>query len=207
MDNEQLYECLRILEKSISDVGYWSWWDSNFPDSFQLEFCGVQLWNPPLREGEPPSGTIALKFLRPVSVSFISRNLPEDLRDNWYELLHQDKLEPFAVNHNCFVINDKTGAEDLLKYLDEIKTIYGIPLEEQNLFNSEFFVCFWAGPVGAIVFAEKMEILSHRGKIELSEIPIISKKWWDYWREYWQKKGTKDELPKDYTCEVTIPAG
>ena len=165
------------------------------------------MWNPPLQEEDPPSGIIALRLLKPVSVSSITSNPPEELEDNWFELLHDDKIGPFTINHNSFVINNKIGAQDLLKYKKEIKTIYGIPLEEQDLFNSNFFVCFWAGPVGVIVFAENMEILNHQGTIEISEIPIIRKKWWNYWKEYWERKGTKDELPEDYACEVTIPAG
>lgn len=29
--------------------------------------------------------------------------------------------------------------------------------------------------------------------------------WWEYWKDYWQKRGTKDAYKEDYACEVTIP--
>jgi len=206
MNNEHMNKCFRILEESISDVGYWSWWNSDFPNLFQLEFSGVQLWNSPLQKEQPPSSTIALKFLKPVSVSFLTKNLPGELRDNWFELLHKDKVEPFAIDHNCFAINDKIKVQDLLQDKKDVKTIYGVQLEKRGLFDLNFFVCFWAGPVGVVVFADGMRIFNHFGEIEISKIPLMRRKWWNYWKVYWRKKGTNDELPKDYTCEVTIPA-
>ena len=37
------------------------------------------------------------------------------------------------------------------------------------------------------------------------EIEPLSRKWWEYWKYYWRVRGTRDALPKDYACEVTIP--
>ena len=48
-------EHISILESAISDVGHWTWWTQHFPESFQMEFGGVLLWNPPTAEGKPPS--------------------------------------------------------------------------------------------------------------------------------------------------------
>ena len=38
-----------------------------------------------------------------------------------------------------------------------------------------------------------------------SEIEDAAERWWDYWRSYWQLRGTPDALAKDWICEVTIP--
>jgi hypothetical protein len=65
-------EHLTALESAISDVGHWTWWTANLPDTFQVEFNGTQLWNPPLGEGKPPSGQIALRFRKPRRVYFLT---------------------------------------------------------------------------------------------------------------------------------------
>ena len=37
------------------------------------------------------------------------------------------------------------------------------------------------------------------------EIEPLSRKWWEYWKDYWCLRGTRDASPKDFACEVTIP--
>ena len=37
------------------------------------------------------------------------------------------------------------------------------------------------------------------------EIEPLSRKWWEYWKDYWRLRGTRDASPKDFACEVTIP--
>jgi hypothetical protein len=39
------------------------------PDRFQIEFDGTQFWTPPLEEGKPPNGRIAIYFENPFSAS------------------------------------------------------------------------------------------------------------------------------------------
>src|SRR5215475_13507012 len=63
---------LDTLAEAISDVGYWQWWAENLPQHFQVEFGGTQLWNAPMAVGEPPSGQIALRFINPKSMSFLT---------------------------------------------------------------------------------------------------------------------------------------
>ena len=29
--------------------------------------------------------------------------------------------------------------------------------------------------------------------------------WWDYWKDYYDKRDTEEAYEKDYACEVTIP--
>jgi hypothetical protein len=186
---------IKILETSISDVGYWSWWASEFPDLFQLEFGGVQLWNPPMKENQAPSGLLALRFLDPISVSTMTRNNDPDLEKNWFELIHDDEIDPFNLDHDAFVINDVSRAKKLVEEADSITTIHGTPLDD-SLYKSKSFISFWAGPVGLIVFADRMEIYNHKSKVELDEIKGMSEKWWQYHKEYWTKKVQKADFRK-----------
>ena len=50
-----------------------------------------------------------------------------------------------------------------------------------------------------------MEIVGKKGKYSEEEIEPLSRKWWEYWKDYWLLRGTPDALPEDYACEVTIP--
>lgn len=49
--------------------------------------------------------------------------------------------------------------------------------------------------------------MSHDGELSLDDVENRKDKWWDYWKEYWEKRDSENPLPKDYACEVTIPAG
>jgi hypothetical protein len=60
--------------------------------------------------------------------------------------------------------------------------------------------------VGIVIVADKMKIVSHSGEIELSKIPELHQKWWDYWKKYWEVKDSNSPLPYDPLCEITIPA-
>jgi len=50
-----------------------------------------------------------------------------------------------------------------------------------------------------------IEVVGKKGKYTEEEIGTASVKWWDYWKNYWKLRSTKDAYPKDYACEVTIP--
>ena len=41
--------------------------------------------------------------------------------------------------------------------------------------------------------------------ISEEDIKRLSKKWWDYWKDYYDKRDTEEAYEKDYACEVTIP--
>jgi hypothetical protein len=49
-------EAFEILEDAITECGYWRWWMANLPASFQVEFGGVQLFQPPPEVSRSPSG-------------------------------------------------------------------------------------------------------------------------------------------------------
>ena len=45
------------------------------------------------------------------------------------------------------------------------------------------------------------------GALTGEELETANEKWWAYWREYWKRRESSSPLPRDYGCEVTIPAG
>jgi hypothetical protein len=196
---------IEILERAISDIGVCSWWSQKLPDIFQIEFRQVLLWNPPIEDGNPPSGQIALRFIHPVHVSFLSTE-SNDISDEerWYNLLKNDKIEPINIKEETFVINNKKRTMSILKNVPNINNYYGNKFKRKYL-NANFSICFWNGETGMIVCSDNMEIYNHIGEIELSSIPQISQKWWEYWEKYWELKDKDNALPIDFSCEVTIP--
>ena len=63
---------LELLERAISDVGSWNWWTEQFPKRVQVEFVGTHLYLAEGAPGHPPVSQLALRFLEPVSVSFLA---------------------------------------------------------------------------------------------------------------------------------------
>lgn len=196
-----------MLENAIVDVGYWQWWTANLPESFQVEFGGVLLWNPPLKEGDPPSGVVALRFLNPSCVCFLRRrDHPRRVPKNWYERLHRDEIRPFEITYEAFTLTSDEQVADIVSAADSIIPFVGSKPVKTFVPKGAKFLAFWAGPVGLFVAAQSMEIFNLQGEIKPATVKAKSAKWWRYWKEYWRRKGTSDALPKDYACEVTIPA-
>ena len=195
---------LEILADAISDVGYWSWWAEKLPDVFQIEFGGSQLFFPPINPESPPQSKIAIQFRQPISVSFISRN---ENPDNfvWSQQLHNDEIEPPTCTHGDFTFTDIELMKALLEKATRIKTIYGYEPKSGAFSEEPYHLIFWCGDVGMAVASKEIRLLSREGEVAVTDIAEINQKWWEYWRMYWDKKDTSDELPKDYACEVTIP--
>lgn len=199
---------LSTLERAISDVGCWSWWTGDPAKSLQLEFSGAQLWFPPTIVGEAPSGQIALRFLRPSTVVFLSRGDRPELSDaQWPNRFQADQLGTFNVGHDTFTMTNVSLAESLISQSTRNIPLVGeLPSRiEAALASAPCWIAFWAGPVGALVIAPELEIVSHHGLVSLEEIDSIHAQWWRYWREYWKRKDSSSPLPRDYACEVTIP--
>jgi hypothetical protein len=195
---------LVILGDAIADVGSWRWWEERLPDVFQLEFGGVQLWSAPVAAGKPPNGQYALRFRRPVSVSFLTARdagVPAD----WANRLHVDKLRPFNVGHDSFVLEDRDAARAILASAARVDTRYGALPAHLDWARAPVVCAFWAGPVGCLVAARAVELIGLAGEIPLTDVPGMAQRWWEYWREYWRRKDGPEALPQDYACEVTIP--
>lgn len=197
---------LDVLADAISDVGVWTWWQSDAPEYVQVEFNGTQLWNPPVAEGKAPSGKIAIGFSNVESIGFLTFGTDE-IETNWPQLLHQDEIDYFNLNHDWFTFTDAAMIAEIIKEAAAVQTLHGAPPHEINWVASTVKLGFRAGPVGFVVAAEHMKLLSFEGEFGLNEVEEKCEKWWEYWNEYWRLKKTPLALPKDYACEVTIPAG
>ena len=193
---------LAILEDAIADVGYWRWWAEGLPTVFQVEFGGVQLWNPPTEQNGPPSGVVALRFGNPTAVAFLT-SLDAELQLDWRTALHEDRIEPFSVSHDALTFQ----SEELLReLLAGCKSEYIVGTEADLLVgDAPVKLAFRAGPVGLAVRANELTVISSSGEMSPEQIQQSSEAWWSYWREYWNRRETDDPLPKEFACEVTIP--
>jgi hypothetical protein len=57
-----------------------------------------------------------------------------------------------------------------------------------------------------VIAADRMEIITHKGTVDPESLDDLSHKWWQYWREYWNRIDSENPMPKDRLCEITIPA-
>ena len=193
-------ETLNILADAISDVGSWWCWHVG-DDMLQLEFCDVQLYDETKAEKEThTTDVLAVRFYGHVFAVFL-----DDLNDeNWHERFRDDDSILYLVDAYDMVFDDVEEAESLLNdYRNRIpvKDFSGL----ETISSAKHILCAGCGEVGFIVGGDKIEIAGEKGNYKEEEIELLSRKWWDYWKDYWHVRGTRDALPKDYACEVTIP--
>ncbi|HWI64223.1 MAG TPA: hypothetical protein VNT75_20485 [Symbiobacteriaceae bacterium] len=196
-------DAYRILEDAISDVGHWRWWAEALPGLFQVEFGGVQLWTAPASPDRPPTGVVALRFVDPSLVVFLTENQAHDVELNWPQQLHDDQLEPISISHDRFTLTSESAIAAMVK--DCALDFRVGNLQELEAGQAEVRLGFRAGPVGMVIRAKALVVLSSAGELSPDKIVEASTAWWAYWKEYWQRRDTENPLPKDYACEVTIP--
>ena len=196
---------LEILGDSISDVGYWSWWTIDLPKVIQIEFGGTQLYFAPSDNSQPPNSQIAIQFRNPKSISFLTREEIKSDDENWFDDLHNDKMEPPTCSHGEFTFTDQSLMTEIINDAKTIKTIHGYSPKDNSFQTEKYKLVFWAGDYGFAVSSDELRLLTKDGDIELDQIPSVHSQWWTYWRKYWDLIYTKNALPKDYACEVTIP--
>jgi hypothetical protein len=170
-----------------------------------VEFGGVQLWNPPLAEGKPPSGQIALRFRKPRLIYFLT--LSESEPADWPDKLQRDEVDPFNVAHEQFTLTAPEQGVSLMSRAREVRPMLGTPGTTPLPGVGEVFACFDCHSVGLIVAASSMSVVAHHGELDESEVVAANRKWWEYWKDYWNLRDTDKALPRDFACEVTIPAG
>jgi hypothetical protein len=193
-------DALNILADAISDVGSWWCWHVG-DDMLQLEFCDVQLYDETkAKEETHTTDVLAVRFYGHVFAVFL-----DDLNDdNWHEHFRDDDSILYQVDTYDMVFDDKTAAESLLNdYRNHVpvKDFKGA----EKLVSAKHILCARCGEVGFIVGGDEIEIAGKTGKYTEEEIEPLSRKWWEYWKDYWRLRGTRDALTKDYACEVTIP--
>ena len=198
-------QILDILSNAICDLGYWSWWTTNLPTAIQIEFGGTQLYFPPADNSQPPSTQIAIQFRNPKSISFLTRQELKSDDKKWFDALHNDEMEAPDCISEEFTFTDFSLMTSIINNAETINTIHGYS-PTNNLFHSEKYkLAFWAGDYGFAVASDEIKLLTKDGDVQLNQIPFLYSQWWTYWRRYWDLKNTKDALPNDFACEVTLP--
>ncbi|HEX7858879.1 MAG TPA: hypothetical protein VF773_00990 [Verrucomicrobiae bacterium] len=193
-------DAFEILEDAIPDCGYWRWWAANLPNSFQVEFGGVQLFQPPPKGSCTPSTIYALRFLQPRRIEFL--DFAADVEKDWFSLLQADKLKPPGL-WDQFFLGEATRGEQLRRQAVHTHLHFEAPHSGGGI-----FLAFRAGKsFGLFVAAESVQLVSPTGEIPLSLVARLYGEWWDYWRNYWKLKDTPEEMPRDDMCEICIPAG
>lgn len=199
-------EILRMLEECLCDVGVWSWWGQQSDDSVEFEFTGVQLYFPPSEEAQPPGNQIGLRFTDPTLVAFLTRpHADVALDSDWPRAMSEDELGPFRIDLEEFTLTDANMLPELLQEAEEVTVQIGS--DEIKLPTSGVALGFWAGPVGAVVVADNLELIGPEGPVAFDQIARLKEQWWDYWRSYWEARDAGEPLPEDYTCEATLPGG
>jgi len=203
-DNETEKTPLHTLEYAISDVGIWTWWATDSTKYVQLEFDRTMLLLSEATNEKPPSNKLAIQFKSPITAIIMTKK-ESKLPDNWLSLFNEDKLEPFQVDYEYFSFDSKQ-IKEMMELSDDSHTIFGDNYENIADIEEKVQLGFWAGEIGLVVVADSMKIVSHLGEIELNKIPDLHKKWWEYWKNYWDLIDSDNKLPYDPLCEITIPA-
>ncbi len=193
-------ETLNILADAISDVGsWWCWYVDD--DMLQLEFTDVQLYDETKAEEEVhTTDVLAVRFYGHVFAVFLD-NLNEE---NWYERFRDDDSILYPVDTYNMGFDYPNETKQLLnEYKHE--TVIKDSDSSETLLSAKHMFYGGCGDVGFVVGGDEIEIAGRKGKYTEKEIERLSGKWWKYWTDYWRLRGTRDALPKDYACEVTIP--
>lgn len=199
-------QILDILGKAICDVGYWSWWTTDLPKVIQIEFGGTQLYFQSGESSKPPLTQIAIQFRNPKSISFLTKQeIQYEAEQNWFDKLHNDKIEAPTCSYEYFTFTDSQIMTEILNEAKTINTIHGYSPKDKLFLTEKYKLVFWAGDYGFAVSSDEIKLLTKAGKVDLIEIPKINSDWWAYWKKYWDLKASKNPLPNDYACDVTIP--
>lgn len=193
-------ETLNILSDAISEVGSWHWWHIK-DDMVQIQFCDILLYDETKPEKEPhTTDVLAIRFYGHSFAVFLD-NLNEE---GWQEHLRDDDSVLYPVDTYELAFDDATEAGLLLdsyRHRVPIKDFSGL----ETLTSARHLLYARCGDVGLIVGGDELAVVGRNRRYTEKEIETASEKWWDYWREYWKLRRTKDAYPKDYACEITIP--
>lgn len=193
-------ETLNILSDAISEVGSWHWWHIK-DDMVQIQFCDILLYDETKPEKEPhTTDVLAIRFYGHSFAVFLDNLNEEGLQ----ERLRDDDSVLYPVDTYELAFDDATEAGLLLdsyRHRVPIKDFSGL----ETLTSARHLLYARCGDVGLIVGGDELAVVGRNRRYTEKEIETASEKWWDYWREYWKLRRTKDAYPKDYACEITIP--
>lgn len=193
---------LSILRDAISEIGSWQWWHTE-KDMFQMEFSDVLLYDETKEEKEAHTSTIALRFFDNTFAVFLD-NYEEIAEKKWYEQFYDDDILILPIDMDEFCFNDTEYAEALLSNFKNKTSIKDFEaLDKIN--TAEYIMAAKCSGTGFIVGGDRLTVIGNKGKYSEEELGLASKRWWQYWRDYWKLRDTPDAYKKDWACEVTIP--
>ena len=192
-------ETKEILQRAISDVGYWKWWNQE-EEKIQIKFGAVLLFDDTKKDREARTSDIALVYCGNAFIIF----LDNDEQDGWFDELHKDVIDPYTLDAEGLVFDNAEYAINLIKQFKNKKSTIN-EVDENIIKNAKYFVAATSGNVGFIAGGDELKLFGYRGLFKENDIKQLSEKWWEYWNDYWKKRGTESAYDKDYACEVTIP--
>lgn len=194
------------LEDAVGDIGAWTWWtDEGLPESFQVEFAWVQIWQQPKEPEQAPGNQVALRFIRPSCIAFLEFT-DDGPPTGWPELLRSNEFPIQHISEQLFTLSSPKLASEILNQATSVEMVKGGRDSLRNIGSSSAFMAFRTGNVGMAIGAEELIPLTFTGRLSPKEIESAYRKWWQYWQHYWEVRDDAP-LPRDPMCEVTIPAG
>lgn len=191
-----------ILRKMISDTGYWQWW-SIIEDDVMVEFGGIQYYDETSKVKESRSGCLGICFFDNAFIIFLYNN--KTIND-WVEKLYEDQIEAFSLDPEGFIFDDSEYAIGLMDEYDRRSgNIDSKDEADYKIKNAKHLLAGTCGDYGFIVGGDICKVTSKKGFLNDDDIKMSYDKWWEYWKDYWNKRGTEDAYEEDYACEVTIP--
>ncbi len=193
-------DTLKILADAISEVGAWWWWHTE-DDMFQAEFCDILLYDESKSENEPrTTDVLAVRFYGHPFAVFL-----DDLdEEGWQDRFRDDDSIMYPVDTYELAFDNAQEAESLL---NDYKNV--IPIKDfcgpETFSAAKHLMYARCGDVGLVIGGDELVVAGSNGEYTEEEIRTGAAKWWDYWKEYWKRRRTKDAYPKDYACEITIP--
>ena len=191
---------LNILADAISEVGSWYWWNVK-DDMVQVQFCDIMLYDYSKQEKEAhTTDNLAIRFYGHSFAVFL-----DNLNDYyWHQKLREDDYELYAVDTYEMAFDNAEEAGSLLNDYEKVTVIKDYNgLETIN--SAKHLLYARCGNVAFIVGGDEIAVLGKDRRYTEEEIETASMKWWDYWKEYWILRGTKDAFQEDYACEISIP--
>jgi len=195
-------DTLNILSDAISDIGSWTWWYTD-ENSAQVEFNGVQLYDYTKKEKESHSSLIALRFTDNAFLMVLD-NLETNEEKKWYEKLHDDEIQPYDIETYEFTFNDAKYVNEMFELYKNKNTLKQFK-DDEEVFLVKYILACKCYNVGFVIGGNNLEVVSHNGTFNEEEIKEANIKWWEYWKDYWRLRKSKDAYEKDYACELTIP--
>ena len=197
-------DTLNILADAISDVGSWQWWYTK-DDMFQLEFRDVQLYDETKAEKEAhTTDVIAVRFFGNVFAVFLDNLENDDPEKKWYERFYDDEIQ--AVEIEAYEL-EFDNAEYAGKVYDSF--VNKTPMKQFDgvsaFLSARHIIAAKCGDKGFVAGGERMVIVNQKGEYKEEDIEYASRRWWEYWRDYWRLRGTPEAYQKDWACEVCIP--